>query len=81
MFEKELLPCSFCGDIPEMWPPFPVRSDEYIIECQNKNCIRPSTGMPWGDYHPYKDFIIKKWNKRSTITQQPQSDIKTSDVR
>ena len=63
--ENKLLPCPFCGNMPEIWSPFPSRPTEFIIECQNENCIKPSTGMPWGDYRPYKEYIIKKWNKRS----------------
>lgn len=59
----ELLPCPFCGDLPEKATMETPRGIIYFLECTNDECPAHSVSV-CGDH--FEQSAINKWNTRPT---------------
>lgn len=58
----ELLPCPFCGELPETWGD----TSQTFIRCGNDQCIIYSKALPYNDYC-HKASAWTAWNTRSVV--------------
>ncbi len=58
--EIDLLPCPFCGALPEIYNRISFE-DSYDIRCNKPGCY-----LEFGaDWYLSKEEVIEKWNKRA----------------
>ncbi len=80
----ELLPCPFCGSIPDVFPINPEREGNAWgqVSCTNPECTANPTvedGEDCADERgsdAYKQVAIERWNRRAT----PQPPLQTVEV-
>jgi hypothetical protein len=64
--KEELLPCPFCGKIPELFPKYPkLEGDAWAeVKCFNNKCFVKPSAQYFGEVKPFQR-AIRRWNKRN----------------
>lgn len=73
---QELLPCPFCGAIPDMRHV----GGHWFALCRNVDCPCMPAGAPLNGKHLTEDEAIAAWNRRAPIPSEPRPSSQESEV-